>query len=119
MGGNEDLRLFVYGSLREAEVQRAVFGRVIGGEPDALPGYRLGTIDIRDVDGDGGITRYQNIFPSGESGDEVPGLVLTLTVADFDAADDYETPTAYRRIVVRLKAGGQAYAYIGRGDPSA
>jgi len=41
--------LFVYGSLRDPAVQRALFGRLIEGRPDALPGYRLSTVTIRDA----------------------------------------------------------------------
>jgi hypothetical protein len=40
--------LFVYGSLRDPAVQRGLFGRVIEGTPDALPGCRLGSVTITD-----------------------------------------------------------------------
>ena len=35
-----EILLFSYGTLRLAEVQRALFGRLVQGEPDAMPGYR-------------------------------------------------------------------------------
>jgi hypothetical protein len=35
--------LFAYGTLRQPEVQRAVFGRVLDGAEDAVCGYDLGS----------------------------------------------------------------------------
>ena len=34
-------RLFSYGTLRQRDVQRALFGRELEMQPDALTGYRL------------------------------------------------------------------------------
>ncbi|MFI0741396.1 hypothetical protein ACH4PU_25450 [Streptomyces sp. NPDC021100] len=42
------VRLFSYGTPRQAEVQRSLFGRELTGVPDALPGYRLATVEITD-----------------------------------------------------------------------
>ena len=108
--GECGLRLFAYGTLQKPEVQRAVFGRRVTGEPDALPGYRLGWIEIREG---GAATRYRNIVASGNGHDEVAGLVLAVSEAELAMADAYEGPTNYRRIPVDLKSGRQAFVYIG------
>lgn len=45
-----EILLFSYGTLRLAEVQRALFGRLVEGESDAMPGYRQRMIEISDPD---------------------------------------------------------------------
>src|SRR5688500_3830955 len=40
--------LFSYGTLQQADVQTRLFGRLLQGEPDTLPGYRVVPIEIRD-----------------------------------------------------------------------
>ena len=107
--------LFAYGTLQKPEVQRAVFGRRVEGEPDALPGYRLDWIEIREA---GATTRYRNIVASGNADDDVAGLVLAVSEAELAMADAYEGPTNYRRIPVDLKSGRQAFVYIGDIKPA-
>lgn len=41
-------RLFSYGSLRQPEVQRANFGRLLEGEADAAIGWRVEEVHIID-----------------------------------------------------------------------
>ena len=108
--GEGGVRLFVYGTLQEPEVQRAVFGRRVKGEPDALPAHRLGWIELRE---DGVMRRYRNVVPSGNADDEVTGLVLGINEAELAMADDYEGPTNYRRVPLILKSGRKAFVYIG------
>ena len=38
--------LFTYGTLQHAEVQLDTFGRLVAGEPDALPGYTVDYVEI-------------------------------------------------------------------------
>jgi hypothetical protein len=40
--------LFSYGTLRLPEVQRANYGRLLDGRPDALTGYKLRPVAIAD-----------------------------------------------------------------------
>ena len=40
--------LFSYGTLRQENVQLAIFGRRIEGRPDALPGYAVTPVRITD-----------------------------------------------------------------------
>jgi hypothetical protein len=47
----------------------------------------------------------------------VPGTVYEVTEAELAAADRYEEPAAYRRIMTKLASGKQAgvYRHGGRG----
>ncbi|PLY45749.1 UDP-N-acetylmuramate--alanine ligase [Janthinobacterium sp. ROICE36] len=39
-------QLFSYGTLQQADVQLATFGRLLDSRPDQLPGYRLALLAI-------------------------------------------------------------------------
>ena len=97
--------LFVYGTLRDPEVQRAVFGRSFAAQADRLGGYRLVGVVI---DGVG----YSGLQRSDDPGDEVEGLVLPLTAEDLALADAYEGETHYVRAAVRLRSGRDAFVYV-------
>jgi len=93
--------LFSYGTLRDRDVQLANFGRELAGRPDVLPGYilRMGA-------------EYANAIPTGNPEDAVPGVVLKLTEKEMAAADAYEEDADYRRIMVTLRSGIEAWVYI-------
>ena len=97
--------LFAYGTLRDPAVQRAVFGRTFRTEPDSVVGHRLGTIEI---DGEA----YFLLQPSEDAGDEVAGLVLSLTGAELALADAYEGQVHYARVTVSLRSGRDAFVYV-------
>jgi hypothetical protein len=109
----EMVNLFSYGSLRQEGVQRATFGRVLEGAPDALPGYALSTIAVVDehVIETSGSAQHRIAAATGDPADRVPGLVLRLTEAELAAADAYE-PEGYVRVAVRLVSGAEAFAYV-------
>jgi gamma-glutamylcyclotransferase (GGCT)/AIG2-like uncharacterized protein YtfP len=75
--------LFSYGTLRQPEVQRATFGRLLDGQPDAVVGFRSA----------------------------IDGTVFEITAAELQAADEYEVED-YTRIEVPLRSGGTAWAYV-------
>lgn len=99
----DPLWLFAYGTLRDPAVQHRLFGRTLGGEPDALAGYVAETIRI-------GGTSYP-ILRTGDDDALVPGLALAMTAAELDAADDYEGPD-YMRVEVTLRSGRRAFVYV-------
>jgi gamma-glutamylcyclotransferase (GGCT)/AIG2-like uncharacterized protein YtfP len=109
--------LFVYGSLRDPAVQRALFGRQVEGAADALPGYRLGTVTIRDEEAirTSGTATHLILDPSDDSGDRVPGMVLRLSETELRAADAYEVDD-YARIAVTLESGIEAFVYARAGE---
>jgi gamma-glutamylcyclotransferase (GGCT)/AIG2-like uncharacterized protein YtfP len=106
------VNLFSYGTLRQEGVQLASFGRLLEGSDDALPGYRLSRIEITDPDviatsGE----RFHPIVRPGSAGDEVAGTVFRITPDELAAADVYEV-SDYKRILIRLRSGVEAWVYI-------
>jgi hypothetical protein len=106
------IKLFTYGTLRDPGVQQALFGRLVPGSVDTLPGYRPGTETIRDPDviATSGTETHLCVDESGDPADRIEGLVLTLTEAELEVADAYETAD-YRRVTVTLASGIQAFLY--------
>lgn len=106
--------LFSYGTLRQREVQLAVFGREVAGEADVLTGFVLSTVIIKDpgVVETSGLAEHLILRPGGP-GDEIAGMAFAVTEADLARADDYETDD-YVRIETVLKSGRRAFVYVGR-----
>jgi len=105
--------LFSYGTLRQENVQRATFGRLLEGRPDALAGYALSPMPIDDpeVVATSGLAVHTIARPSGDPGDLVPGIVFSVTPTELEAADRYEVDGIVR-IRVRLASGAEAFVYV-------
>ena len=93
-------QLFVFGTLKQPDVQKEVIGRTIEGLSDTLEGYKIATVDIE------GET-YPNIK---ESPGRVDGLVLEVSPEELGKIDEYETE-AYQRKRVVLKSGKETWVY--------
>lgn len=108
--------LFSYGTLQQADVQLALFGRRLGGEADVLTGFVVGTLAIADeaVVALSGEDVHLALWPGGP-GDRVVGVALAVTDGELVAADAYETDD-YRRITVTLESGREAFVYVAAGD---
>jgi gamma-glutamylcyclotransferase (GGCT)/AIG2-like uncharacterized protein YtfP len=108
-------RLFSYGTLRQAEVQLATFGRRLEGTEDALPCYRLDVLTISNpgVVGVSGTEQHPVAVATGSQSDRVPGVVFEVTAEELAAADIYEDAD-YRRIRVTLASGVEAWLYVAR-----
>jgi gamma-glutamylcyclotransferase (GGCT)/AIG2-like uncharacterized protein YtfP len=100
-------------------VQRAHFGRLLDGEPDVLPGYRLASITIADpaVVATSGSAVHRIVIPTGDPADAVEGTLFRLTEAELAAADAYETAD-YVRVEAGLRSGRRAWVYAAA-DPEA
>ena len=112
-GESESVFLFSYGTLRQAEVQRATFGRLLEGRPDALAGFALSPMTITDphVIAVSGKAVHTIARPTGDPSDRIEGLVFQVDMAEVEAADRYESgPIA--RIAVRLASGREAFVYV-------
>jgi len=111
--GRDEISLFSYGTLRQENVQLATFGRRLEGRPDALLGFALSTMAITDpqVIAASGMAVHTIARPSGNPEDRIPGLVFTLTAAELDSADRYESGPI-ERIRVRLESGEEAFVYV-------
>jgi len=112
-GDSKTLSLFSYGTLRQANVQRATFGRLLEGRPDALVGYAVSPMTITDphVIATSGAAVHTIARPTGNSADRIEGLVFEVGAAELEAADRYESGPI-RRVCVRLASGGEAFVYV-------
>ncbi|QYG07691.1 gamma-glutamylcyclotransferase family protein [Janthinobacterium sp. PAMC25594] len=110
-------QLFSYGTLQQADVQLATFGRLLDSRPDQLPGYRLALLAIDDaqVVATSGKTHHPIASRSSAPTDCVPGAVLAISADELRQADGYEV-AAYRRERVTLASGMQAWAYVDARD---
>ena len=106
--------LFSYGTLQDKHVQIANFGRELNGRGDALPGYTRGSVPITDPEvlASGDETHYFNAVPSAHAADALSGTVFEVTEQELKAADRYEEDADYRRILVTLRSGAQAWVYL-------
>ena len=109
---NKTQLLFSYGTLQLDDVQLATFGRRLVGDPDALIGYRVTIIEVRDEEfvAKAG-AQQRNLEYTGDSSDVVQGTVLTLTQQELEQADAYE-PAEYKRKLVQLRSGASAWVYL-------
>jgi gamma-glutamyl AIG2-like cyclotransferase len=105
--------LFAYGTLRQADVQRATFGRLLEGRPDRLGGFALSPMAIADphMIAASGSAVHTIARPTDDPADLVAGLVFALTPAELAAADRYEAG-AITRIRVTLASGAEAFVYV-------
>ena len=122
MSRNEsDLQLlFAYGTLQTEAVQLSTFGRTLHGKPDALPGYRLQMIRIKDEDfaAASGTAVHRNLEFTGNSTDAVAGTVFEVTHSELEHSDAYE-PAGYKRGLVQLRSGLKAWVYLQQASPTA
>ena len=107
------VRLFSYGTLQQENVQLATFGRRLEGAADALPGYASFLLEITDpqVLATSGERFHPIVRETGNRADSVPGTVFAISEAELAAADDYEV-SDYRRVLVRLASGLDAWVYV-------
>ncbi len=108
-----DVWLFSYGTLRQLNVQLALFGRALEGRADVLPGYAMFPLEITDpaVIATSGSAQHTIARESGDARDELPGMVFRITQAELAAADAYEVAEC-KRVAVRLGSGIEAFVYV-------
>lgn len=113
MPDSDELPLFSYGTLLNADVQRAVFGRALTGEAAVLAGYTVDYIEVPDprLLELSGSSVHPILRRTGNPLDKVPGFLFALTEDELDAGDDYELPM-YRRATVTLADGRTAWVYL-------
>ena len=97
--------LFSYGTLQDESVQMSTFGRLLGGDADALPGHELASITS-------GNATYADAKFNGRADSRVPGTVFNVTEAELASADAYDEDAHYVRKVVTLASGKQAWVYV-------
>lgn len=105
-------KLFSYGTLQLPEVQRSLFGRLLNGQVDQLPGYTIKDLKINDraVIQKSGTEIHPILVPSGKSENVVSGMVFELTKDELKRADEYEVDD-YERVLSRMISGAKAWIY--------
>lgn len=108
-------RPFSYGTLQLESVQRAQFGRLLGGVPDELMGFAQTMVEITDPDvlAKSGERFHPIVTRSGNAVDRVGGMVFEITAAELAAADSYEV-SDYERVEAELASGLRAWVYVKR-----
>ena len=93
--------LFVYGTLIDPEVQQRIIGRLVEGTPDTLENVSKSEIKL-------GNNTYPILIEA--QGQIVDGHILTVTSAELEQIDKYETD-AYRRLRRQTKNGVDVWVY--------
>jgi hypothetical protein len=108
-------RLFSYGTLQQEGVQRATFGRLLNGQPDALVGFKQEMVEITDPDvlAKSGKRFHPIVVRSADANDRVPGAMFEITPEELAAADAYEVDD-YERVEATLASGLSAWVYVER-----
>ena len=106
--------LFSYGTLQQEDVQLSTFGRLLQGQRDELLGFEPSLVRIQDPHevATSGKTHHANVTFNGQNDSRVSGTVFEITDAELAAADRYEEPAGYTRIVATLASGTQAWVYL-------
>ena len=108
-------QLFSYGTLQKEQVQIETFGRFLNGEKDILTGYKLEMLEITDTE----VLRKSNqkyhpiLVFSGNTEDEVEGVLFEVTDEEILQADKYEV-NDYTRIETVFKSGKSGFIYVGK-----
>lgn len=104
--------LFSYGTLRQPEVQQAVFGRALDGNSDEIVGYRIEEVTITDpaVIAASGSAIHPVLVPADDTVG-IHGTVFAVTDDELRAADRYEVAD-YTRVRVPLRSGDDAWVYV-------
>jgi gamma-glutamylcyclotransferase (GGCT)/AIG2-like uncharacterized protein YtfP len=105
--------LFSYGTLQKDKVQLELFGRLLNGTRDVLPGYTTDTIEIKDDDV---LSKSEQQYhwiavKTNDEQDSIEGMVFELTPEELTTADSYETED-YARVMVKLRSGRHAWVYV-------
>ena len=105
-------KLFSYGTLQLPQVQESLFGRLLVGTKEELPGYKVEKLKIRDqaVIEKSGTDMHPILVYTGEPADVVVGMVFEITQAELEKADQYEVDDYLRNLAV-MSSGTQAWIY--------
>jgi gamma-glutamylcyclotransferase (GGCT)/AIG2-like uncharacterized protein YtfP len=100
-------KLFAYGTLKDNDIQKAIFGRTLTGIPDKLIGYTIKEINIEE---EFGIAQYPIIIATQNPEDSISGILYELSSKELQLADTYEG-IHYKRIEVELKSNEIVWVY--------
>ena len=106
--------LFSYGTLQHEEVQLSTFGRKLAGEKDLLTGYEPSLVKIPDPEVAKQLKKlhHDNVRQTGDDWSSVQGTVFEVTDAELTLADTFEARYNYKRVMVPLASGHEAWVYV-------
>ena len=106
-------KLFSYGTLQLPQVQESLFGRILTGRKEELPGYKIEKLKITDraVIEKSGTDMHPILVRTREPSDLVSGMVFEITQAELEKADEYEVDD-YRRNLAIMSSGTHAWIYF-------
>jgi hypothetical protein len=106
--------LFSYGSLQQEEVQVSTFGRKLDGEKDLLIGYEPSLVKIADPEVAKRLKKlhHDNVSKTGDEWSNVQGTVFEVTDEELAKADTFEAQYLYKRMIVPLASGKDAWVYV-------
>ena len=104
--------LFSYGTLQLPAVQKATYGRLLEGRPDALVGWKLEPMRISDpgVVALSGLAVHTIARRTGDPADRIEGVVFAISDAELMATDAYEVDPV--RIETVLESGLRVFVYV-------
>ncbi|HEX6334008.1 MAG TPA: gamma-glutamylcyclotransferase family protein [Flavisolibacter sp.] len=102
--------LFSYGTLQHEDVQLKLFGRKLQGTPDILPDHVVMPVDITDEAFLAAGGNRNQMIAVRTPGKYIAGTVFEVSEEELKTADRYE-PSNYKRFLVSLHSGKQAWVY--------
>ena len=93
-------------------MQESLFGRILTGRKEELPGYKIEKLKITDraVIEKSGTDMHPILVRTREPSDLVSGMVFEITQAELEKADEYEVDD-YRRNLAIMSSGTHAWIY--------
>ena len=110
--------IFSYGTLQEAPVQAATFGRKLEGEADTLRGYERVPLTLADpvLIAATGRVLHANLRRASSPDASVAGTCLFVTDRELALCDSYELLANYSRHEATLESGKTAWVYTFAGS---
>ncbi|TXN38316.1 gamma-glutamylcyclotransferase [Flagellimonas hymeniacidonis] len=107
--------LFSYGTLQMEKVQLETYGRKLTGTKDALSGYSLGEIEIKNQE----VLLKSNLkfhpiaIKTNNIDNRVKGHVYEITQEELMETDKYEVGN-YKRVLEKFQSGKKAWVYVAK-----
>ena len=105
--------LFSYGTLQEERIQLKLYGRLLKGENDTLPGYTIHLVENKNYDEQSGNDEKFHRLAVKSNNDEegITGTLFELSGEEIIRTDEYE-PDGYKRISATLLSGKTCWVYV-------
>ncbi len=107
--------LFSYGTLQLEQVQTATYGRKLKGKKDALKGYKIEELEIRDsmVVATSGKKIHPIAIKTENPKDKIEGTIFEITQQELLATDKYEVGD-YERVLGIAESGKETWVYVAK-----